>query len=246
MNAIPLINNIPKSNINGNEKQLRQEINTSLVALKKEAGTLEGLINEAAQMLVTINNRIATLENDTVKKSDIVDVVQSGNMNPATSNAVADKISSLDVASVGGSGKYISAISETDGKINATATDLGNMVPVDTVTSGNLHSVTSGAVYSELATKISQGTEFGNDNSTSTITLGKGMYMFLLNFHPFVNQTGFYLISIASTPNYNRVFTVDNNNTITLSVSTSSNVLTLTTTTFFRGLLIKVSDSPAV
>ena len=41
MNAIPLINNIPKTNIN-NEKQLRQEINTSLVALKKEAGTLEG------------------------------------------------------------------------------------------------------------------------------------------------------------------------------------------------------------
>ena len=88
MNAIPLINNIPKTNIN-NEKQLRQEINTSLVALKKEAGTLEGLINEAAQMLVTINNRIATLENDTVKKSDIVDVVQSGNLQPVTSNAVA-------------------------------------------------------------------------------------------------------------------------------------------------------------
>lgn len=109
-----------------------------------------------------------------------------------------------------------------------------------------MHSVTSGAVYSELATKISQGTKFGNDNSTSTITLGKGMYMFLANFHPLVNQTGFYLISIASTPNYNRVFTVDNNNTITLSVSSSSNVLTLTTTTVFRGLLIKVSDSPAV
>ena len=150
MNAIPLINNIPKTNIN-NEKQLRQEINTSLVALKKEAGTLEGLINEAAQMLVTINNRIATLENDTVKKSDIVDVVQSGNLQPVTSNAVADKISSLDVSSVGGSGKYISAISETDGVISATATDLGNMVPVNSVTSGNLHSVTSNAVNNAIA-----------------------------------------------------------------------------------------------
>ena len=96
MNAIPLINNIPKTNIN-NEKQLRQEINTSLVALKKEAGTLEGLINEAAQMLVTINNRIATLENDTVKKSDIVDVVQSGNLQPVTSNAVADKFINSNV-----------------------------------------------------------------------------------------------------------------------------------------------------
>ena len=94
MNAIPLINNIPKTNIN-NEKQLRQEINTSLVALKKEAGTLEGLINEAAQMLVTINNRIATLENDTVKKSDIVDVVQSGNLQPVTSNAVNSAIEDI-------------------------------------------------------------------------------------------------------------------------------------------------------
>ena len=244
MNAIPLINiapprndninrvsnklnNIPVSqNISGavgmlgssgfnNETQLRQEVNTSLVALKREAFNLETLINQAAKTLTDVNNRIAALENvqgDYVKKTDVTDTIASGNMNPVTSNAVATS----------------------------------NAMPVNSVTSGNLHSVTSGAVYSELATKISQGIEFGNDNSTSTITLGKGMYMFLLNFHPSVNQTGFYLISIASTPNYNRVFTVDNNNTITLSVSSSSNVLTLTTTTVFRGLLIKVSDSPAV
>jgi hypothetical protein len=178
MNAIPLINNIPKSNINGNEKQLRQEINTSLVALKKEAGTLEGLINEAAQMLVTINNRIATLENDTVKKSDIVDVVQSGNMNPVTSNAVADKISSLDVASVGGSGKYISEISEIDGKINATATDLGNMVPVDTVTSGNMHSVTSNAIYNFLVNYLKRVKTVSVASSSISITdLPRGVYL---------------------------------------------------------------------
>jgi hypothetical protein len=198
-----------------NEAQLRQEVNTSLLALKREAFNLETLINQAAKTLTDVNNRIAALENvqgDYVKKTDITDTIASGNMNPVTSNAVATS----------------------------------NAMPVNSVTSGNLHSVTSGAVYSELATKISQGTRFGSDNSTSTITLGKGMYMFLLNFHPLVNQTGFYLISIASTPNYNRVFTVDNNNTITLSVSTSSNVLTLTTTTVFRGLLIKVSDSPVV
>ena len=35
---------------------------------------------------------------------------------------IDDKISNLDVASVGGDGKYISAISETDGKITATVT----------------------------------------------------------------------------------------------------------------------------
>ena len=124
MNAIPLINNAPRPNINvgsigspafnpvaagaklggsiggnvmrqnpasmpeNNETQLRQEINTSLVALKKEAGTLEGLISEAAQMLIAINKRITTLEAETVKKSDVVDAIQSGNNQPVTSNAV--------------------------------------------------------------------------------------------------------------------------------------------------------------
>ena len=169
MNAIPLINNIPKTNIN-NEKQLRQEINTSLVALKKEAGTLEGLINEAAQMLVTINNRIATLENDTVKKSDIVDVVQSGNLQPVTSNAVADKISSLDVSSVGGSGKYISAISETDGKINATATDLAT-----SVASGNSNPITSDAVFQSI-NSLTYIKNLTNTGYTSFLQIPSGVY----------------------------------------------------------------------
>lgn len=121
MNAIPLINiapprndnvnkisnklnNIPVSqNISGavgmlgnsgfnNETQLRQEVNTSLVALKREAFNLETLINQAAKTLTDVNNRIAALENvqgDYVKKTDITDTIASGNMNPVTSNAVA-------------------------------------------------------------------------------------------------------------------------------------------------------------
>ena len=119
---------------------------------------------------------------------------------------------------------------------------LSALSPVNAVTSGDMHAVTSNAVAQALTEKLNQGVEFGNDNSTSTITLGAGVYMFLSNFHPFVNQTGLYLVSIASRPDYNRVLTVDNNSTITLSVSSSSNVLTLTTTTLFRGLLVKVSD----
>ena len=164
MNAIPLVFNAPKANINvnsvspinansirtnnklinatqgmniggaagmlggggfSNEAQLRQEVNTSIVALKREAFSLENLIAQAAQTLQDINKRLSELEGkqgDYVKKADAT------------------------VASVGGNGKYISAISETDGKINATATDLGNMVPVNSVTSGNMHSVTSNAV----------------------------------------------------------------------------------------------------
>ena len=63
-------------------------------------------------------------------------------------DAVDEKIAALDVASVGGSGKYISAISETDGKISATATNLST-----TPTSGSVLPITSGGVYSALQLK---------------------------------------------------------------------------------------------
>ena len=100
MNAIPLVFNAPKANINvnsvrpvnanpnkmnmggaagmlgggglSNEAQLRQEINTSIVALKREAFSLETLINHAAQELTNLNNRIAAIEQaegDYVKKA---------------------------------------------------------------------------------------------------------------------------------------------------------------------------------
>ena len=158
MNAIPLVFNAPKANINvnsvspinansirtnnklinatqgmniggaagmlggggfSNEAQLRQEVNTSIVALKREAFSLENLIAQAAQTLQDINKRLSELEGkqgDYVKKNDVVDSITSGNMNPVTSNAVANS----------------------------------NAMPVNSVTSGNMHSVTSGAVYSEL------------------------------------------------------------------------------------------------
>lgn len=62
-----------------------------------------------------------------------------------TSTSVTDAVESLDVASVGGSGKYISAIEETDGKISATEGS------IDTApTSGSDNLVTSGGVYQAL------------------------------------------------------------------------------------------------
>ena len=88
------------------------------------------------------------------------DTIQTGNNQPATSSGVAgaisdeasarntaitDAINALDVASVGGSGKYLSAISETDGKISATAGDIDSSVIKD---SNNL--ITSGAVFQHL------------------------------------------------------------------------------------------------
>ena len=106
----------------------------------------------AVNLTMGVGTYVAIISVD--EAGNIIDVastpinsIQSGNLQPVTSNAVADKISSLDVSSVGGDGKYISAISETDGKINATATDLGNMVPVDSVTNNDTHSVTSNRIF---------------------------------------------------------------------------------------------------
>ena len=59
-------------------------------------------------------------------------------------------IQALDVSSVGGDGKYISAISETDGKISATATTMDT-----TPTANSKKAVTSGGIKAALDGKSS-------------------------------------------------------------------------------------------
>lgn len=66
----------------------------------------------------------------------------------ATVATVTNAIGALDVDAAGGDGKYIKLISETDGKISATAETM------DTApTSGSNKAVTSGAVYTALSGK---------------------------------------------------------------------------------------------
>jgi hypothetical protein len=70
----------------------------------------------------------------------------------ATVSTVTNAINDLDVSSVGGSGKYISAISETNGKIAPTVETM------DTVpTNGSTKAVTSGGVQAPLAEVIDNG-----------------------------------------------------------------------------------------
>lgn len=72
----------------------------------------------------------------------------------ATVSTVTNAINDLDVSSVGGSGKYISAISETNGKISPTVETM------DTVpTSGSTKAVTSGGVQAPLAEVVDNGTK---------------------------------------------------------------------------------------
>lgn len=78
---------------------------------------------------------------DTTVTANSSNLITSGAVNTAISSAV----DALDVASVGGDGKYISAISETDGKISATATTM------DTApTASSTKAVTSGGVYTAI------------------------------------------------------------------------------------------------
>jgi hypothetical protein len=76
----------------------------------------------------------------------VVSTYSGTGTDPINGTGVKAAIDALDVSSVGGSNKYISAISETDGKISATASNLAT-----TVTSGSADPVTAGAVYTALS-----------------------------------------------------------------------------------------------
>ena len=96
-----------------------------------------------------------------------------------TSTSISDAIGTLDVSQAGGSGKYIQAISEADGKISATEGTIDS-----TVTQNSDNPVSSDAVYQALSnaggiTKVtvssSQTLSASNDTraliNTSGITL---------------------------------------------------------------------------
>ena len=96
---------------------------------------------------------IATISQDangviTPTKSSVkvVSTYSGTGTDPINGTGVKAAIDALDVSSVGGSNKYISAISEADGKISATASNLAT-----TVTSGSADPVTAGAVYTALS-----------------------------------------------------------------------------------------------
>ena len=75
----------------------------------------------------------------------------------AKSGDITTAIQALDVSSVGGDGKYISAISETDGKISAAATTMDT-----TPTANSTKAVTSGGIKTALDGKSSTSHTHGN------------------------------------------------------------------------------------
>jgi hypothetical protein len=104
------------------------------------------------------------------KKSVTVDSTYSASgTNPVNGTAIAAAIGTLDVDSVGGSGKYLSAISETDGKISATASDISS-----SVAESDTAPVSGGAVYTALQAKqdnlVFDGTYDATTNKVATVS----------------------------------------------------------------------------
>jgi hypothetical protein len=164
IDSVPLIQNANDA----------QQINASIIAMKKASRELDEKIVKLNSLNSELDKKIALLDSGLNK--EIEDRKEA--------------INSLDVSSVGGSGKYISAISETDGKISATASDITSSVssgnsqpvtsggvanaiaplqPIDSVTNGNLHPVTSNAVANVIKNYNKTVVSFFDENMAQKI-----------------------------------------------------------------------------
>lgn len=94
----------------------------------------------------------------------------------ATGTDISNAINSLDASSVGGSGKYISAISESNGVISATASDIVTMI----TSSVDLNTMVQVGVYATAADAI------GNGCTNTPVTTP---YTFFLNVSKSTNLT---------------------------------------------------------
>ena len=103
----------------------------------------DGKVSISTQDIAIANTQVSGLGTASTKNS--TDAYSSTGTDLVTGKAVAAALGTLDVNSVGGTNKYISAISETDGKISATASNIDT-----TVTSGSSNLITSGAVYTAI------------------------------------------------------------------------------------------------
>lgn len=160
MNTIPLVT--------GNTPQ---EINTSIIALKKA-------LNELESREVTVEEKESSGGGEIPE--DIEQQIQAINEDLTYLNYLLNQeaaarrqaIEALDYPLAGGSGKYIQSISETNGVI---AADTGNITT--TVTSGSNDLITSGGVASALYDYVqtSDITDTVTSGSTAPVSSG-GVY----------------------------------------------------------------------
>lgn len=103
--------------------------------------------------------------NDKPLSDDIV--LTASDVGAATVDDITNAINDLDVASAGGAGKYISEISESNGKISATATTMDT-----TPTANSTNAVTSGGIKTAIDTAESNAKNLANAIGTLPIANG--------------------------------------------------------------------------
>lgn len=141
---------------------------------------------------------------------------------------------------------YSEYINKTDAATLLQALQLSGVMDA-APTAGSNHPVRSGGVYTPLSVKVEKALQVGGDNVTKTINLDKGVYLYFTNLHPFVTSQGLYLISVANTPSYNRIRTFVADVTISeISIDRETNVLSITSNSYLRGELIKITDIAVV
>ena len=123
-------------------------------SLKSKPTTISGYgITDAKVQNSTVtigSNSVTALTQD-----DVSSTYDSSGTSPVDGKAVAAALGTLDVESVGGAGKYISAISETDGKISATAETMDS-----TPTSSSTKAVTSDGIYEYVNSSVATNTAY--------------------------------------------------------------------------------------
>ena len=147
-------------------------VDQALMKTFKDASAIDlaiqaGIVNEGEIVSTIEDDKPHTLPIDQLRdlQEDVRKLQEQGSIedlipeDASTSNLLATigqvltAVQSLDVASIGGNGKYIKAISQTDGKILATEGTFDT-----TVTQNSTRGVSSGAVYTAIAAASSGST----------------------------------------------------------------------------------------
>jgi hypothetical protein len=133
--------------------RIQQNANGEITPTFSDIQTASTSQSGVVQLAGSIGATVASENNKAASEKAVRDAID---------NALENTIDSLDVEEVGGAGKYISAISETDGKISATVTDM-DTAPTSTST----NAVTSGGVYTAINDAVNALDATVSDNSTN-------------------------------------------------------------------------------
>ena len=140
--------------------------------LNKKVDKVDGKELSSNDFTNTYKDKLDSI--DTTVATDSSNLVTSGAVATAISaevtnrnTAITNAINNLDVSSVGGDGKYISAISEINGKISATSATMDT-----TPTTNSVKAATSGGIKTAISTAETNAKNLAN--ATGTLAIANG------------------------------------------------------------------------